>query len=252
IPDTLRSWPWPRAINPWYAVCKEESAAWCEAFKAFGPKAQQNFNRANFGLLGALAYPLLNRDGCRISCDFMNFVFLIDDHTDVSETAVARHQADIVMDVIRNPHQPRPPGEWIGAEIARSFWENAIHTVTPTAQRRFVDGFQQYMDAVVQQADDRSTGHIRDVDSYFEVRRNTIGAKAGFALIETHLNIPDEIIAHPIVVKLTNLTIDAIFIANDLCSYNVERVFLSLSSQARGDDGHNLVTVVMHQYGLDV
>ncbi|KAJ7071622.1 terpenoid synthase [Mycena amicta] len=244
IPDTLQVWPWPRAINPWYAVCKEESAAWCEAFKVFGPKAQQSFNRGNFGLLGALAYPLLNRDGCRIGCDFMHLVFVIDEHTDVSEPAVARQQADLVMDAMRNPHQPRPPGEWIGAEVARSFWENAIRTATPTAQRRFVDAFQQYMDAVVQQADDRSSSRIRNVDSYFEVRRDTIGAKPAFAVSEIHLNIPDEIIAHPIVAKLTYLTIDAIIISNDLCSYNIE--------QARGDDGHNLVTVVMHQYNLDV
>ncbi|KAJ7049042.1 terpenoid synthase [Mycena amicta] len=244
IPDTLRSWPWPRAINPWYAVCKEESAAWCEAFKAFGPKAQQSFNRCDFNLLASLAFPLLNRDGCRIGCDLMNLFFVIDEHTDVAETAVARHQADLVMDAIRNPHRPRPDGEWIGAEVARSFWANAIKGATPTAQRRFVDTFEQYMDAVVQQADDRNASRIRDVESYFEVRRDTIGAKPSFAVNEIHLNIPHEIITHPIVVKLTYLCIDALIIGNDLCSYNVE--------QARGDDGHNLVTIVMHQYDLDV
>ncbi|KAF7296929.1 Terpene cyclase [Mycena indigotica] len=241
IPDTLRSWPWPRDINPSYDVCKKESAAWCEAFKAFGPKAQDSFNRCDFT---SLAFPLLNREGCRIGCDLMNLFFVIDEHTDVAATAVVRQQADMIMDAIRHPNRPRPVGEWIGGEIARCFWSNATRTATPTAQRRFVEAFQQYMDGVVQQADDRNSSRIRDVDSYFKVRRETIGAKPSFAVNEIHLNIPDEVMADPIVVKLTDLSIDALIIGNDLCSYNVE--------QARGDDGHNLVTIVMHQYGLDV
>ena len=78
------------------------------------------------------------------------------------------------------------------------------------------------MDAVVQQADDRNSNRIRDVKTYFEVRRDTIGAKPSFAICEIHMSIPDEIITHPTVVKLSNLCIDALIIGNDLCSYNVE------------------------------
>ncbi|KAF7320642.1 Terpene cyclase [Mycena chlorophos] len=244
LPDTLRDWPWPRQINPWYAECKEESTAWCESFKAFGPKAQKSFNRCDFNLLASLSFPLLNRDGCRIGCDLMNLFFVIDEHTDAANAAVARYQADVVMDALRNPYRPRPTDEWIGGEVTRAFWANAIRTATRSAQRRFVETFQQYMDSVVQQAEDRDAHLIRDVETYFEVRRDTIGAKPSFAVNEIHLNLPDEIINHPVVIKLTDLCIDALIIGNDLCSYNIE--------QARGDDGHNLVTIVMHQYDLDV
>lgn len=152
IPDTLRSWPWPRHINPHYAVCKAESSAWCEAFKAFDARAQKAFNRCDFSmssylsvcnrrlttskdLLASLAYPLLNRgwvqflcpsshaypetDGCRVGCDLMNLFFVIDEHSDVSTTKTVRQQADVVMDAIRNPHTPRPENEWVGGEVAR-------------------------------------------------------------------------------------------------------------------------------------
>lgn len=80
IPDTLRNWPWPRRLNPHYAVCKAESAAWCESFKAFSPKAQNAFNRCDFSkqpflrqtthidhlplftdLLASLAFPRLDK-----------------------------------------------------------------------------------------------------------------------------------------------------------------------------------------------
>ena len=48
LPDILRNWPWQRSLNPYYAICKAESAAWCESFKAFSPKAQDKFNRCDF------------------------------------------------------------------------------------------------------------------------------------------------------------------------------------------------------------
>jgi hypothetical protein len=48
IPDTLRNWPWPRDVNPYYAVCKKESSAWAEGFRAFSPKAQKAFNKCDF------------------------------------------------------------------------------------------------------------------------------------------------------------------------------------------------------------
>ncbi|KAJ7474169.1 terpenoid synthase [Mycena latifolia] len=243
IPDTLRSWPWPRAINSYYAECKKESSAWCEAFNAFDSKAQKAFNLCDFNLLASLAYPLLNKEGCRVGCDLMNLFFVIDEHTDVASTETAREQADIVMDALRNPNKARAENEWIGGEVARQFWLNGIRTASHTSQHRFIDTFQSYMDAVVQEADDRNSSRIRDVKSYFEVRRDTIGAKPSFAICELHMNIPDEVITHPVLVKLTNLCIDALIIGNDLCSWNVE--------QARGDDGHNLVRIVMHQYNMN-
>jgi hypothetical protein len=48
IPDTLKSWPWPRRLNPNYTLCKAESATWCESFKAFDSKGQDAFNRCDF------------------------------------------------------------------------------------------------------------------------------------------------------------------------------------------------------------
>nr|BDI63096.1 sesquiterpene synthase [Collybia nuda] len=239
LPDTLRNWPWPRSINPFYEVCKAESSKWCEGFRAFSPSAQRAFNKCDFNLLASLAYPLLNRDGCRIGCDLMNLFFVIDEHSDVADMKTARSQANIIMDALRNPLKPRPKGEWIGGEVARQFWENAIRSTTPTAQSRFVETFQSYTDAVVEQAKDRHTNHIRDIGSYMDVRRDTIGAKPSLAICQVHMNIPSEILEHPIIAELTRLCIDMLIIGNDLCSYNVE--------QARGDDGHNLVAIVCHE-----
>nr|BBH51503.1 putative sesquiterpene synthase [Clitopilus sp.] len=236
IPDTLRNWPWKRVLNPHQKVCEEEAADWMRSCGAFTPKSQNAFDRCSFGLLGSLAYPRLGRDGLRIACDLMNMFFVIDEYSDVASGREARLQADIVMDALYNPLVPRPVGEWIGGEVTRQFWANAIKTATPSSQRRFVRNFQRYVDAVVQQAQDREAHCIRDVKSYFILRRQTIGAIPSLDLLTLEMDLEDEVLDHPIIAKLLELCVDMILIGNDLYSYNVE--------QARGDDTHNFVRIV--------
>jgi hypothetical protein len=66
----------------------------------------------------------------------------------------------------------------------------------------------------VQQAIDRSGHRIRDIKSYFDVRRGTIAAKAGFALLEQALDIPDEVMSHPAIQEMVLASVDMISIAN--------------------------------------
>ncbi|KAF8870958.1 terpenoid synthase [Infundibulicybe gibba] len=228
IPDLLRNWPWPRQINPHYFVCNGESTAWCEDLKAFSPKSQDAFNRC------ALA-------GCRVGCDLMSLFFLFDEYTDITDPSSVRRQADIVMDALHHPHTARPAGEWVGGEAMRQFWENAIKTATPASQQRFRDGFKIYTDGVVQEAEDRAHNHIRDIEGYFNLRRDTIGMIPCFAICAIHMDLPDYVLAHPAIQKFTLACTDVVIIGNDLYSYNME--------QTLGEDGHNLVKAVMHERG---
>lgn len=93
---------------------------------------------------------------------------------------------------------------------------------TQSSQRRFIDTFQLYTDAVVQQSLDRGNGSLRDIQNYFEVRRETIGVKPSFAINQIYLDLPDYVFESPIITRLTNLSIDMIITGNDLFSYNVE------------------------------
>ena len=109
--------------------------------------------------------------------------------------------------------------------VAVRFWQLAIRTATQTAQKRFVDTFGEYMNAVVQQAEDRSQKNIRTLDSYLEVRRDTIGAKPSFAILELEMDLPDDVFNHPILEKLRVLVIDMLCIGNvrvKFCAPNFE------------------------------
>jgi hypothetical protein len=66
----------------------------------------------------------------------------------------------------------------------------------------------------VGQAADRTHEYIRTIDEYLEMRRDTIGAKPSFAILETGLDLPDEAVRHPIINELSILAIDMILLGN--------------------------------------
>lgn len=75
--------------------------------------------------------------------------------------------------------------------------------------------FDLFFQAVTIQAIDRKEGVIPDLESYIAVRRDTSGCKPCWALIEyaNNLDIPDEVMDHPIIANLDQA-------ANDLVTWS--------------------------------
>ncbi|KAG6886195.1 hypothetical protein C0992_004565 [Termitomyces sp. T32_za158] len=242
LPDILANWPWKRNINPYYLEAKAESSAWIGKFTTSTPQLQRMFDAGNFDLLAALAYPFESKDVLRAGCDLMKLFFLFDECTDVATPQEAQEQANMVMDAIRNPDKARPVGECILGEVARQFWLLSSKSACEGARRRFIKTFDEYTTSVVHQAEDRAQNHIRNVGDYLRVRRDTVGATSSLNLLEFSLDLPDDVFDYPVIQNLTNACVDLLLIDNDLKSYNVE--------QARGDEGHNIVTIVMHNENL--
>lgn len=96
----------------------------------------------------------------------------------------------------------------------RRFWERAIQHASDTSRKRFIASYEEYLESVWQQAVDRSGHYVRDIESYFHVRRDTIGAKPVLALLELDLDIPDAVYAHPAIQEIVVTSVDMITIAN--------------------------------------
>jgi Delta6-protoilludene synthase len=95
-----------------------------------------------------------------------------------------------------------------------SFWSLACETASGTAKRRFLLHYEEYVEAVCQQAEDRDIGRIRSISDYLDLRRCTIGAKPSFDLLLLPFELPDQILDHPIITELMFLAIDMIILAN--------------------------------------
>ncbi|KAK3367415.1 terpenoid synthase [Lasiosphaeria ovina] len=226
VPDFLRNWQWERALNPLYEEVKTDSLAWLHGFGFFDVKSQDSFDRCEF-------------QHARSTCDLMDLFYVIDEYTDVEDAGGVQKIVDIIMDAFRNPSKPRPTGEFRIGEMARQFWALAIQTASPMSQVHFVDTMQEYLDSITEQAVDRANNRVRTIDEYWALRRLTGGCLPSFALIELGLEFPEEIYRHPLLENLRECANRAICAANDVYSYNIERV--------RGHALHNLVTIVMHE-----
>ncbi|KAG6879127.1 hypothetical protein C0992_005014 [Termitomyces sp. T32_za158] len=150
----------------------------------------------------------------------------------------AQKLAALVLDAMRNPDRTRPAQECVVVEALRQLWKLISKCSSAAARGRLMKSLDNFTKAVATQAHDRALDYIRDIDEYLLIRRETIGAKQAFIVLEFELNLPDEVFEDPIIQDFIDACVDLIILSNDLYSYNVE--------QARGDEDHNLVTVLMH------
>ncbi|KAH9067021.1 terpenoid synthase [Lactarius deliciosus] len=218
---------------------KQASSAWLRSIGVFSPKAQEAYDRYR---LAALGCPLQDKAGLRIGCDLVNVLFVFDEYMDVAREEEVQVMDNIGMDDMRNPHKPRPKVE---RENRSRFWKLVIKTASAQTQKRFIETFDAYLQAVVQEAADRFHKHIRNIQDYLAIRRDTTASKLCFAVLEFDMK-PDEAVHHPVIEELYILSIDMILLSNDIASSNLEQV--------RGDDNHNIIiiTTVMHHNKTDI
>ncbi|KAH8981015.1 terpenoid synthase [Lactarius akahatsu] len=244
IPKTLENWKWPRRINPHHNEVQAETAAWIKSSGILSPKAQEAYDLCDINLLASLGYPSHDKARQRTCCRIMSLAIVFDELSSLSYEDKIQVMTKAAMGILLNPYTPRPEGEWVGVELARQTWELTIKTVSHQSLKRLIKASSACAQAVIQKAADLRHKRIRSVEEYFELRRDTIGARPAFALIELDMNLPQEAVHHPVIEEMSMLAVDMIILDNDIASYNVE--------QARGDDGHNIVTIIMHQHKTDI
>ncbi|PPQ93592.1 hypothetical protein CVT25_005472 [Psilocybe cyanescens] len=243
IPDLLITWPWPRAINSSLTEVDEEANAWVQSLDLFDSAQFKKFKACNFNLLGALVGPLRSKEHLRISCDLMNFYFAFDEYTDLANREEAIKIAKDVMHAFRDT---ATPSDSKLIEMSRQFFRRTVDVVGDDKPgfERFIADFDAYTTSIIQEADDRAAGHIRNVEDYFILRRDTCGAKPSFSFYALGLNIPDDVFENPLVISMLEGATDLIAITNDMHSYGLEH--------SRGLDGHNVITAIMKEYNLDL
>uniref|UniRef100_A0AAU7YP30 Terpene synthase n=1 Tax=Cladorrhinum flexuosum TaxID=711349 RepID=A0AAU7YP30_9PEZI len=276
LPHLEDLWKWPRLVNAHLPEIERECLEWSASFGAFDAETQRLVHekgklsksstviytvleaheegiltgkRSILDLLAAMCYARMPRGTYKVSpefvrtgCDLMHLFFMFDEHSDRASPEEVWEQAAIQVDAIYSPSKPRPRGEWVGGEFTRQFFLRIPQSATETFKQRFRDTWVDYVKSVAQQAEHRSHSRILDLESYFPLRRNTSGAPSTIALYEMYMDIPGEIRRHPLILELEELAVDLIVIANDILSYYKE--------QAVGDDEHNIITVIMNQFGL--
>ncbi|KAG8868414.1 hypothetical protein FRB97_007559, partial [Tulasnella sp. 331] len=244
IPDFIAIAPSPLRINPYHGSTAQVSMDWLDSFGVHpNPKHRTAFQSMDFGMLTAMCYADANHERFRLLCDYINALFAYDDLADEGglrkDGEGTRKAADIIMECLRSPTTHNTPFK-IG-KVFSSLWSRVLETgISPGAHRRFLETTDLYLQAVHQHVVNRSKDKILDIESFIQLRRDNGALKMCFAMGEFSLglNIPDEVLQHPLIKIMEDASNDVVVLSNDIYSYNIE--------QAQGDT-QNIIETTMKQ-----
>jgi hypothetical protein len=73
-----------------------------------------------------------------------------------------------------------------------------------------------YLDALIEEAEDRETGRVRSRDEHFDLRRRTGSIMASFDFVYIPFHLSDNVVEHEIVNRMTVTTGDLVISGNDI------------------------------------
>jgi len=237
--------PFPPEVHPRLAQLEAETLArWTAHLGAHARHAFfQKLREARLPELLARCHPTASAERLRPGLDFLIWNFAWDDQLDVGAVSAdwVREQNWQALAVLQGacPAPDAPPLVWMLVDIRARLVERM-----PRAWMwRFMEACRAWFQGTWREAQVRAERRCLDVSSYIELRRLSVGTSMVFTQVEAieDLALPDEVLAHPSLVRLMLTATDAIAWANDLFSL----------PRDREDAFHpNLVFSLQHERGL--
>ncbi|KIJ15937.1 hypothetical protein PAXINDRAFT_180528 [Paxillus involutus ATCC 200175] len=244
IPDLVSHCTFDLRLNRNHKLVSVESKRWLfNGDPYLDEQSRRAFHGLKAGRLTAMCYPNVGYPQLRACADFLNWLFHLDNLSDDMDNRGIQEVSNVVMNSLYDPHTYRSSARL--NRMTKDFYKRVVQTASPGACQRYIETMEFFFQSVNQQAIDRANGYVPDLESYIALRRDTSGCKPCWALIEyaNNLDIPDEVMDHPIIRSLGEATNDLVTWSNDIFSYNVE--------QSKGHT-HNMIDVVMDEQGLDL
>lgn len=244
LPDLFSDCRYPLRVNPHSHHISRASEQWLFTKLHVVEPEVAKFRALRIHDLIASCYPDADASHLRILSDFLNWIFTVDDYLDDRDVDDARGMRECCISALRDPinfQTENPAGK-----ICKSIFSRFIETAGPGCTERFIHALDLFFIAATKEVDNRAKGHIHDLESYTALKRDLTGCKSCFALMEyaARIDLPDEIVSHPVIMAMEDAASDYVAWSNDICSYNKE--------QSRNDTYTNLIAVLMREQGLDL
>ncbi|KAG1831949.1 isoprenoid synthase domain-containing protein [Suillus subalutaceus] len=194
----------------------------------------------DIGTLSAVCYPDGDAFHLQVAAESNNWLFIVDDWMEYGVVDVQETRESCIL-ALRDPNFDT---EQLSAKMGKSVFSRFRETAGPGCTERFIHGVELFFAAVAKQV---GKGNVYDPQSYIALRRDLVAHKFSFSIIEfvARIDLPDEVMSHPVIKALEDAIGDYVAWANDILSYNKE--------QSRGSaPWENIVAVLMHDRGLDL
>lgn len=103
IPDLVSDCPFSLRLNPGGANAGASSDAWLAALGGFGSKQRVRLHGLKCGLLSAMTYPYAPAYQLRTVCDFLSYLFHLDDLSDGMDKIGALGTRKVVLASMCDP-----------------------------------------------------------------------------------------------------------------------------------------------------
>ncbi|KAG1779584.1 isoprenoid synthase domain-containing protein [Suillus placidus] len=245
MPDFVSDCRYPMRLNPHCDSVSRASEQWlCSEAHLVEPE-RTKYTSLRPGYFASSCYPDADAFHLKVCADFLGWSFKLDDWLEIDRFDVndAWEVRDCCMSAFRDPVNFQT--ERYSGKMSKSFFGRFKETGGPGCTERFIHAMDLWFISAAKEVDNRAKGHVNDVESYIELRRDLSGCKSCFALIEFvgRIDLPDEVVSHPVIMALEEATNDFVSWSNDIFSYNAEQSHHST---------HNLVAVLMLDQGLDL
>jgi hypothetical protein len=236
-------WPFPLKCNPWYLEVRGSANEWFLSFQPFtSVDDNEFFIETDVPWLASVTLPSANPERLRDACDLMALLLYQDDEFD---TASGRERAEIIsaaMDILTDrPNQEKN----LWAVPFGDVWNRIRSRVSDKQMEKLQQEFTNYLlgcQTMTGLADGES---FTLLDGYLSVRRNSIAGGINCFLVEYALDIelPVEILEHPLSHRLVEAHLDYTIVLQDLLSY------LRESNEGIKE---NIIDVLRHIHGCSV
>jgi 5-epi-alpha-selinene synthase len=241
-------YPMPPRKSPHAAGLGEQTLAWAQRFQlAPDPKALKKIVAIQLEEMTAAIYAEAEPELLQLCNDMLLWFFVSDDQYDERAIGTSPLKMEKVCSNFLRILQTGNERAAI-SPLGRALLDlrrRIVDRASPAWYARFLASMELYFQGCLQEAHNRASERVPEFDEYRGLRRASVGTYPCFDLIELSLReeLPREVLSHPALAVLRDLSTDVIAWVNDIVSFQKERAFL---------DPHNIIVVLNHECGISI
>ncbi|CAL1520115.1 terpene synthase family protein [Chitinophaga sp. MM2321] len=240
--------PFSPRINKYVIDTHLRTSQWVRKFNLYDEAKFVKFLSDNYTWMVARFFPTANRERMQLANDSHVLLFAMDDALDnqmnkssVIENAASLHGfTEKCMHVLQNKERfTLADGGPLLAGLT-DVWDRTKALSSAQWQQHFENGIRILFDAAAWEYRNTSTDRIPGIEEFMRMRPFAGAAHISTDMIEIveQIYLPEEILQHPKIDRLTKLARGLVCWANDL---------YSCSKELEHGDTHNLVKVISHE-----
>ncbi|KAH7443144.1 hypothetical protein KP509_02G021900 [Ceratopteris richardii] len=130
----------------------------------------------------------------------------------------------VFLDTYVHPCPSPNPAIRILTDTAAEWWAEMCYDMPPKQKARLSKGYCDYLEAGRKQIHNRNCRQLPDMETYLQIREDSIGWWPCAVLIEycQGFELDDEALSHPLLLELQKNTVQHVFLTNDVTSFKKE------------------------------